>query len=95
MEAAGAGDSVVVSFDGEFPSKIKSFMLRENPRYVVDFYGVSKVQIPMNQSFEGTHVNRIRLGRHADKVRMVVEVNTADVSISRSESGGSFTLEIQ
>ncbi len=95
VDSAEGVDTITFEFDGDAPQKIRSFTLREDPRYVVDFYGVQKLDGRQIRDIWQGKIKKVRSGRHPDKMRVVVELESADVSIKRSTSGNKFVLTIK
>ncbi|MEE9279964.1 MAG: type IV pilus secretin PilQ [Myxococcota bacterium] len=53
---------------------VDSFVLRDPDRIVIDFWGATSAATPNKQSFGEGSVARVRIGAHADKVRVVLDM---------------------
>jgi len=74
VEAAKAGDGVVIHLvaDGSVDNAA-SFTLSDPPRLVIDLAGVKSVVKKKEVAVGGGLVQRVRIGAHEDKVRVVVD----------------------
>ena len=64
---------IAVLADGPIDN-VDSFVLKDPDRIVVDFWGVKSAAKPAKQSFARGSVARVRIGAHADKVRVVLDM---------------------
>lgn len=83
----GDGTEESVSFHLNGPWFPKVFALKgENPRVVFDFMGVDIAKgLPLAIAAKGRMIRKIRLGRHQDKTRVVIDL----------AAGGDFNFEKQ
>jgi type IV pilus assembly protein PilQ len=66
------GTLVDLRTDGTL-AKVDAFVLENPARLVVDLEGISQAETPARVDVDGTHAARIRVGEHADKVRVVID----------------------
>jgi type IV pilus assembly protein PilQ len=66
------GTLVDLRTDGSL-AKVDAFVLENPARLVVDLEGISQAETPARVDVDGTHAARIRVGEHADKVRVVID----------------------
>ena len=71
-----------------------SFVLRDPDRIVVDFWGVKSTAKPAKQSFALGSVARVRIGAHADKVRVVLDMRDGSGEHSLVPSDRGVRIEI-
>jgi type IV pilus assembly protein PilQ len=76
VRESGEGTLVDLRTDGTL-TKVDAFVLENPARLVVDLEGISQAETPARVDVEGTHAARIRVGEHADKVRVVIDGGTA------------------
>lgn len=110
--SAAVGQGVIdsIEFDGKDASaesvtfhlrngaQPKSFALKgERPRIVFDFMGSQLAKtVPSVITTNGTLVEKIRMGRHSDKTRVVLDLSKGSaVSYEQEFDAGSNTLTIQ
>lgn len=67
------GTRLVVIGDGEFQS-YKVSLLREPSRVVLDLWGVQKHKVDLKNLPPTKEVARVRLGRHQDRMRLVLDM---------------------
>ncbi len=67
------GTRLVVVGDGEFRD-YKVSLLREPPRLVLDLWGVQKYRVDPKGLPPTKEVSRVRIGRHQDKMRLVMDM---------------------
>ena len=82
-EEAGSGVLVNLSGDGQI-SDATHFVLENPLRMVVDLAGL-KSQAPAQTEVGGAIVQRIRVGQHSDKVRVVVDAATGATSFGETQ----------
>ncbi|AGF79881.1 Localisation of periplasmic protein complexes [Desulfocapsa sulfexigens DSM 10523] len=81
----GKIESVVFHLNGPWLPKIFS-LKGDNPRVVFDFMETAMVRsVPNAIETQGTMIQKIRLGRHADKTRVVIDLT----------AGGDFNFDQQ
>ncbi len=74
---------------------VDSFVLKEPARIVVDFWGVKSTARPDKQSFPDGSVARVRIGSHADKVRVVLDMRDASAAHKVVASHSGVRIEIE
>jgi type IV pilus assembly protein PilQ len=80
MDFSSDRDTTVVKIvaDGAIGNYI-SFGLDDPPRFVIDIWGVGSSLARHNVSIGGPHIERVRVGLHPDKVRLVFDSSMAEV----------------
>ena len=61
-------------------SEVKSFTLENPPRLVVDLFGAKQGRAPKQLDVQQGAMERVRVGAHSDKVRLVVDLREAIAS---------------
>jgi type IV pilus assembly protein PilQ len=91
-----SGGSVVVEADGPIDN-VDSFTLDAPNRLVLDFWGARSSVWPNHFEVEDSTVQQIRVGEHADKVRVVLDLGGPLEShvVKPSEHGVSIVLKAQ
>jgi type IV pilus assembly protein PilQ len=70
------GDTIEIRADGPIDN-IDSFALNAPERLVVDFWGAKNGVSPRQFSVSGSSVERVRIGEHPDKVRVVFDLGVS------------------
>ena len=83
-----------IVLDGQ-AKKVRSFALTDPPRQVVDLYGIKNFAGTDDRKFDDPLVRGIRLGKHADKVRLVVDLTSGGYKAETSLSGAQITVELR
>ena len=84
IQVETSGDSLEINIIGNGKlDNYRVFLLRNPPRLVLDLMGVKSSEAKEALSLSGSRVRRIRLGRHADRMRVVFDL----ASNSKSEGG--------
>jgi len=73
-----SADGVRLVADGRLAER-ESFALEDPPRLVIDLPGVEVGSVPNQVAVEDGRIARVRVGRHADKVRVVLD-GTSDAT---------------
>ncbi len=87
------GEQIEILAEGRF-HHFHTFLLREPPRIVTDFFGAGSAVWPANLPLDTGPVARIRVGKHPEKARVVLDLR-AEVSSHRvqlTETGASILL---
>ena len=71
-EESDEGTVVRLEADGTLVD-IETFVLQQPDRLVLDLVGLSAADMPDTLEIGGRHAQRIRIGEHADKVRVVID----------------------
>ena len=71
-EETDEGTVVRLEADGMLVD-VETFVLQQPDRLVLDLVGLSAADIPDTLEIGGRHAQRIRIGEHADKVRVVID----------------------
>jgi hypothetical protein len=75
-EEAEAGVRIRVRTDGALHSA-DVFTLRSPPRLVIDLFGLHETETPSRVPVGGAQILQMRLGRHPDKIRIVIDAGAA------------------
>lgn len=86
-------NGIAVLADGPIDN-VDSFVLRDPDRIVVDFWGVKSTAKPANQSFADGSIARVRIGTHADKVRVVLDMRDGGAEHTVVPSDRGVRIEI-
>ena len=73
LKVVSTDDQIAIVADGSIDN-VDSFTLEEPDRLVVDLWGVQSSVWPASFTVEHGAVNRVRVGSHADKVRVVLDL---------------------
>jgi type IV pilus assembly protein PilQ len=71
-EESDEGTVVRLEADGTLMD-VETFVLQQPDRLVLDLVGLSAADVPDTLEIGGRHPHRIRIGEHADKVRVVID----------------------
>lgn len=84
---------VEIQLDGT-AGKVRSFAMRNPPRYIVDLLGVLRYSGKNVRTYSNPLLNRIRIGRHKDKIRLVLDLSSGKYRAKRQDSGDKVTIEL-
>lgn len=88
----GVKDGVNVRFDGSEPMVYKTMRLNGPERLVIDFQGVWAVKAPGVPG--NKYVTNVRIGKQADKTRVVIDLRQPPTSVKFVKSGAD-DLEVR
>jgi len=77
-------DAVRLLADGRMP-EVETFALEDPARLVIDLPGIENRRLPGRIPVEGERVARVRVGQHADKLRVVIDGASAGDSMAAWE----------
>ncbi len=86
-------NGLAVLADGPIDT-VDSFVLKDPDRIVVDFWGVKSTAKPAKQSFADGSIARVRIGTHADKVRVVLDMRDGGTEHTLVPSDRGVRIEI-
>jgi type IV pilus assembly protein PilQ len=73
VDVKASGDAIEVRSEGPIDN-VDSFVLEDPDRIVIDFWGAKSGIWPASRSIEQGSVAKVRIGEHADKVRVVLDL---------------------
>jgi type IV pilus assembly protein PilQ len=94
LKVMRTSSGIEVVADGPIDN-VDSFVLRDPDRIVVDFWGVKSTAKPNKQKFRDGRVAGVRIGTHADKVRVVLDMRGGSGAHKVVPMSSGVRIEIQ
>jgi hypothetical protein len=82
VEGSEAGMRIRLLMDGA-PRSVGAFVLDDPQRLVIDLFDLRDTSTPALVPVDGLRASEIRVGRHADKVRVVIDAGSAPSAFAR------------
>jgi hypothetical protein len=82
VEGSRAGARIHLRMDGA-PRSVGAFVLDDPQRLVIDLFDLRDTNAPALVPVGSLHAAEIRVGRHADKIRVVIDAGSAPAAFAR------------
>ena len=82
VEGSDVGTRIRLLMDGA-PRSVGAFVLDDPQRLVIDLFDLRDTNTPAHLSVGSLQTSRIRVGRHVDKVRVVIDAGSAPSAFAR------------